>query len=179
MPAVRRRPTRLTILLGVLAVAGLCLAYASFTGDSLPRIGATAVVTELTSGATLRARVDTGAKLCSIHCEEVDPPAGDEDGPRVVGDVIRFRILDSAEKSHWIKAKLAEITTIRTTTGETKRLCVYLPLRVGGVEATVLVTLHHRGKMKYPLLIGRNLLHERFVVDVSLNSDDPPSSESE
>jgi hypothetical protein len=168
---------RLTALLGLLAVVGAGLVYVQNRRDSLPRIGATAVVTELTSGAVLRARVDTGAKLCSIHCEEVDPPAGEEDGPQEVGDAIRFRILDNAEKSHWIETKLAEITTIRTTTGETKRLCVYLSLRVQGVEATVLVTLHHRGTMKYPLLIGRNLLRERFVVDVNLNSDDPPVPE--
>jgi hypothetical protein len=167
---------RLLLLLALLAIAGAGLAYVQNYRRSLPVIGATATVTELTSGALLRARVDTGAILCSIHCEEVDPPAGDEDGPQEVGDAIRFRIVDSARKSHWVEAELAEVTTIRTTSEETKRLCVYLPLRVSGVEATVLVTLNHRGAMNYPFLIGRNLLRERFVVDVNLHSDDAPGS---
>ena len=52
------------------------------------------------------------------------------------------------------------------------RYFVELPIRVAclqgsAVEARVLVNLHNRSTMRYPFLIGRNLLRDRFVVDVS------------
>jgi hypothetical protein len=148
----------------------------------LPAIGAATTVTELTSGASLNARIDTGATMCSIHCEEILPP--DLDGPvdgdhqlddaaiAGVGKTIRFRINDKAGQSHWIETRLADVAPIRVGNKEALRYCVNLPVRIAGVEATVLVTLNNRNRMRYPFLVGRNFLKDRFVVDVRADDDD-------
>jgi hypothetical protein len=148
----------------------------------LPAIGAATTVTELTSGATLLARIDTGATMCSIHCEEIFPPnldepvngdhQLDEDARDGIGRPIRFRIDDDAGEPHWIETRLADVLHIRVGNKPSLRYCVNLPIRVAGVEATVMVTLNNRNRMKYPFLVGRNFLKDRFVVDVRVDNDD-------
>jgi len=170
------RPHRLRSLLG-LAVAALlaALLIRDFLIE-LPAIGAATTVTELTSGATLSARIDTGATMCSIHCDEILPPEHDEpvngdhkldeDARDDIGRLIRFRISDEAGEPHWIETRLADVAYIRVGNKPRLRYCVNLPIRVEGVEATVMVTLNNRNRMKYPFLVGRNFLEDRFVVDV-------------
>jgi hypothetical protein len=41
-------------------------------------------------------------------------------------------------------------------------------LILGEVSESVNVTLANRSNFKYNLLVGRNMLHDRFIVDVSL-----------
>jgi hypothetical protein len=147
----------------------------------IPAIGAATTVTELTSGATLAARIDTGATMCSIHCDEILPPEReapvdgdhelDEDARYSVGKTIRFRIRDEAGESHWIEARLSDVTYIRVGNKPSLRYCVNLPIRVAGVDAMVMVTLNNRNRMKYPFLVGRNFLKDRFVVDVRVDDD--------
>jgi hypothetical protein len=171
-----RSPTRsrLPILFAVLAlVAAATIATTKLT-PHVHAIGATAEVTELSTGAVLDARVDTGAILCSIHCDEIEAPQDDAAAKSKLGRTIRFRIHDKAGQPHWIETKLEDLSSIRTTAATRNRYCVYLPLRVAGVEAEVLVTLNDRSTMRFPFLIGRNLLRDRFVVDVRVGNDDPP-----
>jgi hypothetical protein len=170
------RPThsrRLTVLLGLLALA-LSLGYWRLTSDSLPSIGAITTVTELNSGLSFKARVDTGADYCSIHCQQVEVPEATDDPLAHVGKNIRFLIANSAGETAWVVAKLADHSAIRNATSTGRRYMVYLPLRIEGVEDTVLVTLNDRTSMRFPFLVGRNLLHDRFTVDVRHNADVAP-----
>ncbi|HYO25542.1 MAG TPA: RimK/LysX family protein [Lacipirellulaceae bacterium] len=163
-----------------IAIVGAWLVRDRLT--ELPAIGASTTVTELSSGATLSARIDTGAAMCSIHCDEVLPPdlnepvnadrLVDEHAIEGVGRPIRFRIRDDAGKPHWIEASLSHVAYIRVGNHPALRYCVNLPIRVAGVEATVMVTLNNRSRMKYPFLLGRNFLKDRFVVDVRVDDDD-------
>jgi len=67
---------------------------------------------------------------------------------------------------------------IRTSSLTVGRYFVELPLRVDGtwpgkgIEATELVNLNNRNSMRRPMLLGRNFLRGRFVVDVSRNDTD-------
>jgi hypothetical protein len=174
--------SRLSRLLRIAIVAVLVAILFREWLTELPPIGAATTVTELTSGATLSARIDTGATMCSIHCEEILPPEHDEpvdgdhkldeDARDDVGRLIRFRIIDEAGESHWIETRLVDVTYIRVGNKPRLRYCVNLPLRIAGVEATVLVTLNNRDRMKYPFLVGRNFLKDRFVVDVRADNDE-------
>jgi hypothetical protein len=171
-----RSPTRsrLPILLALLALVAAATIAATKLTPRVQPIGATAEVTELSTGAVLEARVDTGAILCSIHCDEIEAPQDDAAAKSKLGRTIRFRIHDREGQPHWIETKLEDLSSIRTTAETKNRYCVYLPLRVAGVETEVLVTLNDRSTMRFPFLIGRNLLRDRFVVDVRLDNDDPP-----
>jgi hypothetical protein len=172
---------RLPALIGIAVIALLAALLLRDRLTELPAIGAATTVTELTSGATLAARIDTGATMCSIHCDEILPPEReapvdgdhelDEDARYSVGKTIRFRIRDEAGESHWIEARLSDVTYIRVGNKPSLRYCVNLPIRVAGVDAMVMVTLNNRNRMKDPFLVGRNFLKDRFVVDVRVDDD--------
>jgi hypothetical protein len=164
------------LLFSLLAVVGGGAAYWHYAADRLPPLGATTTVTELTSGLSLEARVDTGAQICSIHCEELEIPSPGSEPMNNIGKTVRFRIEGTSGKTAWIEAKLVDHSAIRTSTLTVSRYIVNLPLRIDGVEATVLVNLNNRNIMRYPFLVGRNFLRGRFVVDVRDNDDDLESN---
>jgi hypothetical protein len=136
-------------------------------------IGATALVTEVSTGVPLPARVDTGATCCSIHCEKFEIKDADPDPKVNIGKPVRFQIQprDGDSKAEWVEAKIVDHVTVRTSESQDERYKVKLKLRVDDVEKKVLVTLNDREKMKYPLLLGRNFLRDDFLVNVSLPAD--------
>jgi hypothetical protein len=157
---------------GLLAIAIGITGRLFYSPDVLPRLGATTVVTELTSGLSFKARVDTGAAICSLHCDEIELPSSGEQPMDNVGKTVRFNIEGTNGKSAWIESRLVDHAAFRNSSVTTRRYIVELPLRVDGVEATVLVNLNDRSNVRYPFLLGRNFLYGRFVVDVRENSDD-------
>jgi hypothetical protein len=169
---------RLQLLLAVLFLILAAFTARQFGPSRLSIIGATTEITELTSGLVLPARVDTGAQFCSIHCEEIEITDPHEDPRENVGKSVRFRVTTPAGASAWIESTLVDHAAIRSANHTADRYFVELPIRVAcsqqsAVEARVLVNLHNRSTMRYPFLIGRNLLRDRFLVDVSQqNSDD-------
>jgi hypothetical protein len=136
-------------------------------------IGATALVTEMSTGLPLPARVDTGATCCSIHCEELEIKDADPDPKVNIGKRVRFLIEppEGKEKGEWIEAKIVDHVRVRTSEREDERYKVRLKLKVEDVEKKVLVTLNDRDKMKYPVLLGRNFLRDDFLVNVALDGE--------
>lgn len=136
-------------------------------------IGATALVTEVSSGLPLPARVDTGATCCSIHCEKFEIKDADPDPKVNIGKPVRFFIpsLNGDGKGEWVESKIVDHVKVRTSESQDERYKVQLKLRVDDIEKKVLVTLNDREKMKYPVLLGRNFLRDDFLVNVSLDGD--------
>jgi hypothetical protein len=170
----RRMCSVLPILLILLGVAPATAAETAEKKESTVRlIGATALVTEMSTGVPLPARVDTGATSCSIHCEEFEIKDADPDPKVNIGKPVRFLIQpqDGDGKGEWVEAKIVDHVTVRTSEREDDRYKVRLKLRVEDVEKKVLVTLNDREKMKYPLLLGRNFLQDDFLVNVSLKGE--------
>jgi hypothetical protein len=106
----------------------------------------------------LPARVDTGARTSALHVEELTE----------LGDGrVRFAIPLAAER-RVLEATVSRRGRVRSTSGKLAvRVFVTTLLRVGAVEARVELGLVDRGKMRYPMLLGRSALAGRFVVDVS------------
>ena len=133
-------------------------------------IGATTVVTEVSTGTSLPARVDTGATSCSIHClaMEIKDPADD---PRDnIGKPVRFLVKKNDGEDMWVESKIVDHVTIRTSEKDDERYKVRLRLRWEDVEKKVVATLNDRQNMKYPMLLGRNFLRDDFLVNVSLDT---------
>jgi hypothetical protein len=164
-----------TVLAVVLTLSGAAIAVAEGSAAKQPNvrlIGATAVVTEVSTGLPLSARVDTGATSCSIHCEAVEIKDADPD-PRVnIGKPVRFLIKHEDGQGEWVEAKIIDHVTVRTSEREDERYKVNLRLRWEDVEKKVQVTLNDRQSMKYPLLLGRNFLRDDFLVNVSLDTSE-------
>jgi hypothetical protein len=136
-------------------------------------IGATALVTEMSTGLPLPARVDTGATSCSIHCAKFEIKDAAEDPKTNIGKLVRFLIQppDSEGEGEWVESKIVDHVRIRTAEREDERYKVQLKLRVDDVEKKVLVTLNDRENMKYPVLLGRNFLRDDFLVNVALDGE--------
>ncbi|MCG8450063.1 MAG: RimK/LysX family protein [Pirellulales bacterium] len=135
-------------------------------------IGATATLMEKKSEIVFRARVDSGAKSCSLHVEQIKIDDESETMADNIGKVIHFEVKNGKGKKHWLKAKIDSYVIIKTSSSRTRRYKVPLTFQWKHMEKKVLVTLNNRGSMEYPLLIGRNFLRGDFLVDVELDSDD-------
>lgn len=135
-------------------------------------IGATATVMEKKSELLFHARVDTGAKSCSLHVEDLKIENAAEKMADNIGKVVRFNIKNGDGESHWLEARIAGYVIIKTTDNRQRRYKVPLTFRYKDFEKEVLVTLNNREDMEFPLLLGRNFLMNNFLVDVSLDSND-------
>ena len=137
-------------------------------------LGPVAAVDESETDLQFVARVDTGAKTCSLHAVKkmvIDGSRYMEDN---VGKTIRFLIKNRRGESRWLLRDIAEVRKIRTSEGEETRYLVPLKLACNDVEREVLVSLNDRSQMTYTMLLGRNFLAGEFVVDVS-EADGLPS----
>jgi len=143
-------------------------------------IGATATLLEKQSELKFRARVDSGAKSCSLHYEKLkieDESQKEDIVERMtenIGKVIRFEVKNGDDKTHILTSKIAGYVIIKNSNKEAgkRRYKVPLTFRWKAMEKEVLVTLNKRGHMDYPLLLGRNFLRGDFLVDVEMDSDD-------
>ncbi|MEX2092405.1 MAG: RimK/LysX family protein [Pirellulales bacterium] len=139
-------------------------------------IGATATITESTSGLQFAARIDTGATTCSIHAEKwvIEDPS--RQPAQNIGKPIRVLIKNEKGDQAWVDAVVAGRVQVRSSVQREDdyhgRYKVRLPLEWNGVKKEVLVTINDRTDMAYPLLIGRNFLRGDFLVDVERDSAD-------
>ncbi|MCA9485537.1 MAG: ATP-dependent zinc protease [Nanoarchaeota archaeon] len=96
--------------------------------------------TVVISGRKFKARIDTGARMCSIDKRLAKKLS--------LGPIVRT-------------------TKIRSTHGESKRPVVRFPIKIGGRNIKASFNLADRSKMRYRILIGRNLLRNNFLIDIS------------
>ncbi len=110
----------------------------------------------------LKARIDTGAGISSLHAK--DKTEFERDGK----DWVRFTLIVSDEESQVLERPIKRFVSIKQHTGEPQRRpVVVMSLTLGPIEEQVEMTLTDRGDYLYPVLIGRNFLRDRAIVDVS------------
>jgi hypothetical protein len=143
-------------------------------------IGATASLTEVNSGFTFPARIDTGADSCSLHVEKIEIQDKTARRTKNVGKSVRFLLKNSDGKTQWVEGIVADAVRVKSSSLKTgdvdHRYKVRLMLQWKDVRKEVLVTLNDRTSMEYPLLVGRNFLQNDFLVDVDLNKEQSPSN---
>ena len=136
-------------------------------------IGATATITELTTGLPFAARIDTGAATCSIHAVKWEIEDRSRRPSENVGKPIRVLIKNQDGDEKWIETVVAGRVRIRNSALDEDhyhgRYKIKLPLEWNGFKKEVLVTINDRTEMSYPLLIGRNYLKQDFLVDVDID----------
>lgn len=111
-----------------------------------------------------RARIDTGAKTCSIHAMNVERLT--ENGEVFVA----FDTLQEDGKTLRLKSKFISETKVTSTSGQYEnRVIIKEVLKLGKVQEEVKITLNDRSNLTYPFLVGRNFLMGKFLVDVSLS----------
>jgi len=110
-------------------------------------------------------KIDSGAYSCSIHCEFVVETEKDgksilevifldKEHPKYTGEKFTFE--------NFKKKK------VRSSTGhEQERYFITFPIVLFGTEITTDFSLTQRNGLRNPILLGRKLLNNNFLIDTS------------
>lgn len=111
----------------------------------------------------IHAKIDTGAYNCSLHCSRVE----------VIDGKLEFVLLDEEHpeftgmKYVFTKFKQREI---KNSFGEAElRYVIKTSIRIYHHLIRAEFSLSNRGNLKFPVLLGRKILRDRFLIDVTKN----------
>jgi hypothetical protein len=111
------------------------------------------------------AKIDTGAYTSAIHCHSIK--VIDKGGEQRV----RFSLLDPSHPSYNNKKFTLPIyrkRRIKNSFGQVEeRYIIKTKILLFGELSNIELSLTDRSKMEYPVLLGRKVLHNRFLVNVT------------
>jgi hypothetical protein len=149
----------------VLIVAALfLLAPTMINAEEKITVGAEEEVILLPWRVRLPARIDTGAAKSSLDAREL-----------TIGDnMVEFK-LPEKYGSLQLRLPIVEWRHVLSPDGRQRRPVVMLEFCMGSKRIRSKVNLTDRSMVKYPLILGRNFLRGKFVVDVKRSKILPPS----
>ena len=154
-----------SVLICLLAVGvpGLGGAEAQGAGEK-QTIGGEEEVMLLPWRVTLPARIDTGASTTSLDARHLV----------VKENIAEFEL---PEKYGGLKLRVPVVgwRTVRSAEHKERRPIVEMDLCLGQKQVRTKVNLNDRSKVTYPLIIGRNVLKNDFVVDCARSNTIQPS----
>ena len=110
-------------------------------------------------------KIDTGAESSSIHCHHVR--IREINGE----DVLVFRLLDPKHKAYVKKdctTKHFKEKRVKNSFGDKEyRYFVKLKIKLFNETIEAEFSLANRSDMTFPVLLGKKLLHQHFLVDVA------------
>lgn len=113
----------------------------------------------------LDAKIDTGAYTSSLHCHKIE--LFHSDGKPWVS----FHVLDPKHPEYEeieYKSPVHRIKNVKSSNGRAEeRVIIEQQVFFNGENSRIQLSLTDRSEMKYPVLIGRRFIKNRFVVDVS------------
>lgn len=108
----------------------------------------------------IHAKIDTGAYTSSLHCS----------GAEVIDGVLQFVLLDEEHPEftgHKFRFSEFELRDIRNSFGEVeRRYVICTPMILFDEEIVTEFSLCNRGSQRFPILIGRKILRNRFLIDI-------------
>lgn len=111
----------------------------------------------------IKVKIDTGARTSALHAFDIETFEGDGVA------MARFAIhpwQDSSSDVVVVEAPLLERRQVRSSSGAAKvRPVVLTTMVLAGRSEQVEITLTRRDEMGFRMLIGRQALRRRFVVD--------------
>ena len=147
------------------ALAIFCLIWGG-TVESAERvtIGLVEDVILLPWGVRIPARIDTGAATSSLDARELT----------IKENIAEFKL---PEKYGGLQLHLPIVDwkTIRSAGSRGRRPVIEIDLCVGPKHLRARVNLNDRSQVKYPLILGRNVLQKNFVVDCLKSHCAPPT----
>lgn len=111
------------------------------------------------------AKIDTGAYTSSLHCHHIE--SYESEGNQMV----RFNLLDPSHETYndkLFKLPVHRKKVVKSSNGSTEeRIVVKTNVKIFNSVFEAQLSLTDRSEMRYPVLIGRKLIKNRFLVDVS------------
>ncbi|MEZ5525639.1 MAG: ATP-dependent zinc protease [Pseudomonadales bacterium] len=115
----------------------------------------------------IAAKIDTGAKTSSLHAYKIEPFIRDSQ------QWVKFRVHPIQRRRRpeiLCEAPVVDKRAVTSSNGETEqRFVISTTLVLGAHRFTTEITLTNRDEMGYRMLVGRQSLNQRFVVDPSLS----------
>jgi len=112
----------------------------------------------------VEAKVDTGAASSVLHCNSYKIIHEDGQDWIICELIINFE----TEETKTLKLKLYKTKLVKSSFGQEEtrfyiRTTAALYNQVFGIK----ISFRNRSQMTYPMLLGKNFLYKRFLVDVS------------
>lgn len=111
----------------------------------------------------LDAKVDTGADSNALHCDHIE--INEEQNS------VSFTLLDEVHEAYHGKRMtmpLYKIKKVKSSNGMIQhRPSIKVSVEFFGKKYKSVISLTNRADMKFPMLIGRRFLKDKFLVDVS------------
>lgn len=113
---------------------------------------------------SLEAKIDTGAYTTALHCHDIEEKLINEKR------VLCFKLLDPGhpeynEQEHRFEEYYKK--TIKNSSGDPEeRFIIRTVIAIAGKRIRCDVSLTNRMSMRYPVLIGRKMIKNKFVIDV-------------
>lgn len=115
----------------------------------------------------LDAKIDTGADSSSLHCDNIYIDENNN---------VHFTLLDAVHPAYNGKKftfALHKLKRVKSSNGTIQeRPSIKTDITLLGKTYKATITLTNRADMKYPMLIGRKFLANRYLVDVSTQYND-------
>jgi hypothetical protein len=113
----------------------------------------------------LDAKIDTGAYTSSLHCHKITTE-------KYKGKLwTQFYVLDPGHPEYEGKPyryPVHKIKKVKSSNGMIEeRVIIKLKTVFFGKKGSIQLSLANRSEMKYPVLIGRRFLSDKYIVDVS------------
>ena len=156
---MRKSIVFLVVAASAVALAGSAVGLFAREGAKKEVLGRMAVVCIPEWDISIKAKIDTGAYLVSLHVSNLtlvkkSPPT------------VRFRTIDADGNEHTIEARVVRHVKVRSSFGHrSQRPAVRARLCLGAQAVDAIVSLADRSDMRFPMLIGRKVLKGRFIVD--------------
>ena len=111
------------------------------------------------------AKIDTGAYSTALHCHDIMERVENS------RKKLFFKLLDPSHPDYNERELIFvdyEKKKIKNSFGDfEERFVIKTTIEIGNRKIKTSMSLTDRGSMKYPVLIGRRLLRNKFIVDVS------------
>lgn len=99
-------------------------------------------------------RIDTGANSSSLHCMNIQ---------KIENDFVKCEL---SNKTYLVE-KISKTKDIKNANGIQKRFFVKTQIIIFQKTYTTEISLSNRSNLSYEFLLGRDILEDNFVVDVS------------
>ena len=127
--------------------------------DKKITIGPTVSIKIVEANMDFLGRVDTGAATTSINAKILN----------ISADNIEYLITNKQNKAVKLRSKIVKRSAVSNAEAKETRVFVELTIKHAGVSRKTLVNLNDRMDSKYKILLGRNWLAGRYIVDVDTN----------
>ena len=110
--------------------------------------------------ARIKAKVDTGARTSALHVNSI------QTFEKGRATFVRFDVTGESETVPWHEAPATDRRLVKSSNGDTElRFVIRIELRLAGRAWPVDISLTNRERMDLPMLIGREAIAGRILVD--------------